>query len=103
MNKAFNVLCSQSLYEVVVRSCCREVQSKSSVAFRVVMLPFWNLLLPLPYLIRVAVAVVWVTVNIMLVVEKGPRDIYCLAQTLLIISIVTPVKSRYFAQYIAKQ
>ena len=49
INKACNVLCSQSLCEVVVSSCHREVQSKSSVVFRVVVLPFLNLLLSLPY------------------------------------------------------
>ena len=35
INKAFDVLCSQSLCEVVVSSCLREVQSKSSFALRV--------------------------------------------------------------------
>ena len=43
INKVFNVLCSQSLCEVVVNSC-HELQSKSSVVFRVFVLPVWNLL-----------------------------------------------------------
>ena len=44
INNACIVLCSQSLCEVVVRGCCRELKSKS-----LVVLPFWNLLLSLPY------------------------------------------------------
>ena len=35
INKACNVLCSQSLCDVVVSSCSREVQSKSSFVLRV--------------------------------------------------------------------
>ena len=43
INKAFNVLCSQSLCEVIVNSCRElELQSKSSFVFRVLL--FWNLL-----------------------------------------------------------
>ena len=42
INKECNALCCQSLCEVVVRSCRREVQSKLSVLWSV-----WNLLLPL--------------------------------------------------------
>ena len=43
INKAFTVLCSQSLCEVVVNSCRElELQSKSSFMFRVVALLFWN-------------------------------------------------------------
>ena len=46
MNKAFNVLCSQSLCEVVVNSCRElELQSKSSFVFRVVALLFWNIII----------------------------------------------------------
>ena len=46
INKAFNVLCSQSLCEVVVNSCRElKLQSKSSVVLRFVALPFWTLLL----------------------------------------------------------
>ena len=41
INKAFNVLCSQSLCEVVVNSCRElELQSKSSVVLRFVALLF---------------------------------------------------------------
>ena len=46
INKAFNVLCSQSLCEVVVTSCRElELQSKSSFVFRVVALLFWNIVI----------------------------------------------------------
>ena len=46
INKAFNVLCSQSLCEVVVNSCRElELQSKSSFVFTVVALLFWNIVI----------------------------------------------------------
>ena len=46
INKAFNVLCSQSLCEVVINSCRElELQSKSSFVFTVVALLFWNIVI----------------------------------------------------------
>ena len=44
INKACNVLCSQSLCEVVVNSC-RELELQSSFMFRVVALLFWNIVI----------------------------------------------------------